>query len=101
MRKELGWDSISDFIKALASAEGHNNARRKSAFAAAAYKDPEVVKCFFDDTDQPWDGVRASVIDALDLGNELRKEVEVLGSMPPFNKYSPGGDFDTLVCPKR
>src|SRR6516162_5592281 len=57
MRKELGWTSISDFIKALAFAGGNNNARRKSAFAAAAYKDPEVVKCFFDDTDQPWDGV--------------------------------------------
>jgi hypothetical protein len=96
MRKELGW-SISDFIKALASAGGNNNARRKSNFAAAAYKDPEVVKGFFDDTDQPWDGVRASVIDALDLGNnELRKEVGMLGSMAPFNKYSPGGDFDTL-----
>jgi len=96
MRNELGW-SISDFIKALASAGGHNNARRKSNFAAAAYKDPEVVKCFFEDTDQPWDGVRASVIDALDLGNnELRKEVGMLGSMAPFNKYTPGGEFDSL-----
>ena len=37
------------------------------------------------------------MIDALDLGNnELRKEVGILGSMAPFNKYSPGEEFDKL-----
>jgi hypothetical protein len=94
MRKELRW-GISDFTKALASAGGPNNARRKAAFAAAAYKDSEVLKSYIGDAD-----VRQSIIDTLDLGNnELRKEVERLGSMAPFNKYDPtsiSGQFDTL-----
>jgi hypothetical protein len=89
MRKELRW-SISDLIKALASTHGANNARRKAAFAAAAYKDPEVVRCFFNDADELWNGVKESVIGKLDLGkNELRKEVKSLNSIEPFNKYDP------------
>jgi hypothetical protein len=99
MRKELRW-GIPDFVKALAEAGGPNNARRKAAFATAAYKDPDVVKTFFDDTNQLWDGVRESVIEILDLGNnELRKEIERLGSMAPFNKYNPtlkDGDLEEL-----
>ncbi len=51
MRKELCW-RVSDFIKVLASAGGSNNTRRKAAFAAAAYKDLEVLKSYFGDTDQ-------------------------------------------------
>jgi hypothetical protein len=96
MRKELRW-GVSDFIKALASAEGPNNARRKAAFAAAAYKDSEVLNSCFGDADHD---VRQSIIEALDLGNnELRKEVERLGSIAPFNKYDPtskNGEFDAL-----
>ena len=68
MRTQFRW-GISDLVKALASANGANNARRKASFAAAAYKDPEVVKCFFNDAGQLWDGVRESAIEALDLGN--------------------------------
>jgi hypothetical protein len=99
MRTELRW-GVSDFIKALSSASGPNNARRKAAFAAAAYKDPEVLKPFFNDADQLWDGVRQSTIETLDLGNnELRKEVERLGARAPFNKFDPtskNGEFDVL-----
>ncbi|KAH6988806.1 hypothetical protein BKA56DRAFT_476293, partial [Ilyonectria sp. MPI-CAGE-AT-0026] len=99
MRKELRW-GVSDFIKALAFTGGPNNARRKAAFAAAAYKEPDVVNCFFNDANQLWDGVRESVIETLDLGNnELRKEVERLGSLAPFNKCDPtlnSGEFDAL-----
>jgi hypothetical protein len=58
------------------------------------------VNCFFNDVDQLWDGVRESVIETLDLGsNELRKEVERLGSVEPFNKYDSTfqrGEFDSL-----
>jgi len=37
-----------------------------------------------------WDGYRQSIIKTLDLGNnELRKEVEKVGAMAPFNKYDP------------
>jgi hypothetical protein len=98
MRNELRW-GVSDFIKALASAEGSNNTRRKAAFATAAYKDSEVLKSYFGDANQLLDGGRQSIIEALDLGsNELRKEVERLGDMPPFNKYDPAksGGFDAL-----
>jgi hypothetical protein len=100
MRKELRW-GVSDFIKALASAEGSNNTRRKAAFAAAAYKDPEVLKSYFGKANQLCDdGSRQSIIETLDLGNnELRKEVERLGDIAPFNKYDPASEnsgFDGL-----
>jgi hypothetical protein len=89
MRNELRW-TISDFVKALASANGSTNTRRKAAFAAAAYQDSEVLRSCFDDADQLWDSRRKSIIKTLDLGkNELRKEVERLGSIVPFNKYDP------------
>jgi hypothetical protein len=35
MRNEFRW-GVADFVKALASADGSNNTRRKAAFAAAA-----------------------------------------------------------------
>ena len=89
MRNELRW-GVSDFIKALASSKGSNNTRRKSAFVAAAYKDQEVLKSYFGDTDQLWDGARQSMIVTLDLGNnELRREVKKLGAIAPFSKYNP------------
>ena len=37
MRTQFHW-GISDFVKALASANGANNARRKASFVAAVYK---------------------------------------------------------------
>jgi len=99
MRKELRW-GVSDFTKALAFAGGPANARRKAAFAAAAYKDSEVLKSYVGDADQLQDGGRQSIIETLDLGNnELRKEVERLGAVAPFNKYDPtskSGEFDRL-----
>jgi hypothetical protein len=99
MRNELRW-GIADFIKVLASAGGSNNTRRKAAFAAAAYKDSEVLESYFGDADQLWDGGRQAIIETLDLGNnELRKEVETLGAIAPFNKYDPAsksGGFDAL-----
>jgi len=79
------------------SADGSNNTRRKAAFAAAAYKDSEVLKSYFGDANQVRDGGRQSVIEVLDLGNnELRKEVEILGDIMPFKKYDPAknGDFE-------
>jgi hypothetical protein len=51
LRNELRW-GISDFIKALASAEGSNNTRRKAAFAAVTYKDSEVLESYFGDADR-------------------------------------------------
>ena len=72
MRSELRW-GVSDFIKALASSKGSNSARRKSAFVTAAYKDEEVLKSYFGDADELWDGARQSIIETLDLdNNELR-----------------------------
>jgi hypothetical protein len=99
MRKELRW-VVSDFIKALSSAEGSSNTRRKAAFATAAYMDSEVLKSCVGDADQLCDSGRQSIIETLDLGNnELRKEVERLGNIAPFNKYDPAsksGGFDGL-----
>ncbi len=95
LRTDVYW-SVSEFLRALAAAEGPVNTRRKTAFAAAAYTDSEVLGLYFEDEDQPWNGVRHSVIQALDLGNkELRKEVlqlaehlyrlpDPLGSLSPF-----------------
>ena len=84
----------------LASAGGSNNTRQKAAFAAAAFKDSEVLKSYFSNANQIWDGGRQAIIETLDLGNnELRKEVERLGSIAPFNKYDPTskcGGFDAL-----
>jgi hypothetical protein len=97
MRNELRW-GISDFVKALASARSANNTRRQAAFATAAYEDSEVLRFYFDDADELRDGCRKSMIKMLDLGkNELRKEVERLGSSVPFNKYDPTtrGQFDS------
>ena len=91
MRNELRW-GVSDFIKALASSEGSSNTRQKTAFAATAYNDLEVLG-------QLLDGSRQSIIETLDLGNnELRKEVERLGAIAPFDKYDPSrsGKFDAL-----
>ena len=96
IRTELRW-SVSDFVKALAFSEGPANARRKAAFGAAVYKDPEVLKSYIGNANQLQADARQSVIDTLDLGNnELRKEVERLGSVAPFNKYDPtlNGGFD-------
>jgi hypothetical protein len=88
MRNEFRW-GVSDFVKALASSSGSRNTRRKPAFSVAMHEDLEVLRSYFDDTDQLWDGRRKSVIEILDLGkNELRKEVERLGSIVPFNKYA-------------
>ena len=85
MRNEFRW-GVSDFVKTLASAGGSNNTRRKAAFAAAAYEDLEVLRSYYDDANQLWDGRRKSMIETLDLGNkELRKEVERLGVIMPFN----------------
>jgi hypothetical protein len=98
MRNEFRW-GVSDFVKALASSTGSNNTRRKATFSAAAYEDLEVLRSYFDDTDQLWDSRRKSIIEILNLGkNELRKEVEKLGSIVPFNKYDPtlSGQFDSL-----
>jgi hypothetical protein len=98
MRNEFRW-GVSDFVKALASSTGSNNTRRRAAFSTAAYEDLEVLSSYFDDTDQLWDSRRKSIIEILDLGkNELRKEVERLGSIMPFNKYDPAlsGQFDSL-----
>ncbi|KAL9594964.1 MAG: hypothetical protein Q9179_005170 [Wetmoreana sp. 5 TL-2023] len=86
MSHDVYW-SVSDFLRVLAAAEGPVNIRRKTAFAAAAYKDSEVLGLYLGDEDQPWNGVRESVIQALDLGNnELRKEVRRLGDVGPFSK---------------
>jgi hypothetical protein len=98
MRNELRW-SVSDFIKALASSEGSNNTRRKATFAATAYNDLDVLKSYLGKADQLLDGGRQSIIETLDLGNnELRKEVERLGAIAPFDKYDPSksGKFDAL-----
>ena len=66
---------------------GSVNIRRKTAFAATAYTDSEVLGLYFEDDDQPWNGIRHSVIQALDLGNkELRKEALQLGDKTPFAK---------------
>ncbi len=56
-------------LRALAADEGPVNICRKTAFVAAAYEDSKVLAFYFDDEDQPWNGVRRSVIQALDLGN--------------------------------
>src|SRR6266480_1721240 len=86
MQNELRW-GVADFVKVLASAGGSNNTRQKAAFAAAAFKDSEVLKSYFSNANQIWDGGRQAIIETLDLGNnELRKEVERLGSIAPFNK---------------
>jgi hypothetical protein len=99
MRTELRW-GVSDFVTALASSEGSSNTRRKAAFVAAAYKNSDVLKSYLGDADQLWDDGRQTIIETLDLGNnELRKEVETLGNMAPFNKFdltSKNGEFDAL-----
>ena len=99
MRNECRW-GVSDFVTALASSKGPNNTRRKASFAVAAYRDPEVLKAYFDGRNQLRDDGRQSIIETLDLGNnELRKEVERLGTMSPFNKVDPtsqNGRFDAL-----
>jgi hypothetical protein len=68
MRNEFRW-GVADFVKALASADGSNNTRRKAAFAAAAYEDSEVLKSYFGVANRVQDGARQSIIEALDLGN--------------------------------
>lgn len=68
LRTDVYW-SVSDFLRVLAATEGPVNIRRKTAFAAAAYKDSEVLGLYLGDEDQLWNGVRESVIQALDLGN--------------------------------
>lgn len=98
LRTDVYW-SVSEFLRALAIAEGPVNVRRKTAFATAAYTDSEVLEVYFEDEDQPWNGVRHSVIQALDLGNkELRKEVLQLGDMVPFIKppTNRGGSYEEL-----
>ncbi|KAH7114791.1 hypothetical protein EDB81DRAFT_669452 [Dactylonectria macrodidyma] len=99
MRKELRW-GVADFVKALASAEGPNHTRRQAAFVSAAYKDSGVMKSYFGDGDQLLGDGRPSIIEALDLGkNELRKDVERLGTLAPFNQFDPtpkNGEFDAL-----
>ena len=98
LRTDVYW-SVSDFIRALIAAEGPINVRRKTAFAAAAYKDSKVLGLYFDDEGQPWNGVRHSVIQALDLGRkELRKEVLQLGQTKPFTKNPTdrGGSYEEL-----
>ncbi len=98
LRTDVYW-SISDFLRALVAAQGPVNIRRKTAFAAAAYKDAEVLGLYFDDEGQPWNGVRHSVIQALDLGRkELRKEVLQLGDTAPFTKRptDQGGSYEAL-----
>lgn len=99
MRTELRW-GVSEFTKALALSGGPANARRKAAFAATAYKDSEVLKSHFGNIGQLQDGGRLPIIETLDLGNnELRKEVEKLGTIEPFNKYDPtskSGEFEVL-----
>jgi len=86
LRTDVYW-SVSEFIRALAAAEGPVNTRRKTAFAAAAYTDSEVLGWYFEDEDQLWDSVRRSIIQALDLGHKaLRQEMLQLGSMTPFTK---------------
>lgn len=99
MRKEFRW-GVSDFAKALAISGGAANARRRAAFAAAAYKDLNILKSYVGDAGLVHADGRKSMIETLDLGNnELRKEVERLGSVAPFNKYDPSsksGEFDQL-----
>lgn len=98
LRTDVYW-SVSEFLRALAAAEGPVNNRRKTAFAAAAYTGSEVLELYFEDKDQPWNGVRHSVIQALDLGNkELRKVVLQLGDMAPFAKTpaNRGGSYEEL-----
>ena len=83
LRTSVYW-SISDFIRALTVAKGAVNARRKAAFAAAAYKEPKVLESYFVD-----EGIRQSVTQALDLdSNELRKEVRKLNDIETFTKFS-------------
>jgi hypothetical protein len=75
----------------LVAAEGPVNIRRKTAFTAAAYKDSKVLGLYFDDEGQPWNGVRHSVIQALNLSRkELWKEVLQLGDTAPFTKHPIG-----------
>jgi hypothetical protein len=99
MRNELRW-GVSDFVMALASSEGPNNSRRKAAFVAAAYQDSGILKSYLGDANQLWGDGRQFIIETLDLGNnELRKEVERLGTMAPFNKFdltSKNREFDAL-----
>ena len=57
MRNELRW-GVADFVKVLASAGGSNNTRQKAAFAAAAFKDSEVLKSYVGDAGQLQDGGR-------------------------------------------
>ena len=81
--------SISNFIKTLTDVKGAVNAHRKTAFATATYENPKVLELYFSEKYQPWNGIRQSVIQALDLGeNELRKEVESLGTIAPFCKFN-------------
>src|SRR5436190_15245816 len=76
--------SISDFIRALTDAKGAVNARRKAAFAAAAYKEPKVLESYF-----VYKDIRQSVTQALNLdSNELRKKVRKLSDIKTFTKFS-------------
>jgi len=73
IQKKFRW-GVSDFIKALAFSGGPVNAYQKTAFAAAAYKDSEVLKSYFANVVLRQDSGRETIIEALDLGNnELRK----------------------------
>ena len=84
----LYW-GISNFIEALAITEDPVNTHRKTAFTIAAYKNLKVLKLYFSDKYQPWNSVRQSVIQALDLReNELQKEVESLGTITLFCKFN-------------
>lgn len=66
---------------------------------ASAYTGSEVLEVYLEVRDQSSNGVRHSVIQALDLGNkELRKEVLQLGNMAPFAKTPTncGGSYEEL-----
>ena len=68
MQKELCW-GVSDFTKALAFSGGPANTHQKAAFASAAYNDLQVLKSYFGNASQLQDGIRQSIIETLDLGN--------------------------------
>src|ERR1700694_1124395 len=79
----------------------HNNQQRQPRQLITPHnQDSGILKSYLGDANQLWGDGRQFIIETLDLGNnELRKEVERLGTMAPFNKFdltSKNREFDAL-----